>query len=94
MVVRAVVWRGLSIDLGLLLIWKRVSSQMELGREKPYCLIRASRSTSACSVSRFRGLGILIIFVGADSSRLNQSENSDLLPKSFSSCSLITRAAE
>lgn len=56
-------------------------------------MILASKPTRFSSSSIFRGLGTLMTFLGADSSRVNQSENSDLFAKSLRSPSLIVRAA-
>ena len=59
-----------------------------------HIFIRASSSTIFSSAWMLFGWGSLIIFVcGTTSSRLNQSENSDLFPKSFKSCSVMTRAS-
>jgi hypothetical protein len=90
-----VVSLGLSIDPALLEVCK--SGQRPLKRIGifTYNLSLTSSPIRFSSNSTFRGLGFLMTIVGgrADSSRLNQSENSDLFAKSFSKDSLIIRAA-
>jgi hypothetical protein len=93
-VVRVEVLRELSISLFLLLICKlRLAYCQETVHQNAYSLILASNPTRFSSSSVFRGLGILMTFLGAVSSRVNQSENSDLFAKSLRSPSLIVRAA-
>ncbi len=89
-----VVSLGLSIDPALLEVCKGQHPFKRVGNFT-YNLSLTSSPTRFSSNSTFRGLGFLITFVGgrADSSRLNQSENSDLFAKSFSKDSLIIRAA-
>jgi len=86
---------GLSIDPALLEVCKSGQRQFKRIGNFTYNLSLTSSPTRFSSNSTFRGLGFLITFVGgrADSSRLNQSEKSDLFAKSFSNDSLIIRAA-
>jgi len=94
-VTREAVLQELSTDHVLLADWKNQVSAFvhETVLQSTYSLILASNPTRFSSSSIFRGLGFLTTFVGRESSRLNQSENSDLFEKSFSSASVIMRAA-
>lgn len=93
-VVRVEVSQELSISPFLLLICKLKSVHCQaMLHQSAYNLILASNPTRFSSSSVFRGLGILMTFRGAVSSRVNQSENSDLFAKSLRSPSLIVRAA-
>jgi hypothetical protein len=94
--VRAVVSPGLSIDPVLLEVCNFGQHTIRNMGNSTYNLSLASNPTRFSSNSIFRGLGFLMTFVGggADSSGLNQSENSDLFAKSFSNDSLIIRAVE
>lgn len=93
-VVRVEVSQELSISLFLLLICELRSVYCQtILHLNAYNLILASNPTRFSSSSVFRGLGILMTFLGAVSSRVNQSENSDLFAKSLRSPSLIVRAA-
>jgi hypothetical protein len=94
--VKAEVSLGPSIDPVLLEVYGFGQHAFIYEVKFAYNLSLASNPTRFSSNSIFRGLGFLMTFVGggADSSRLNQSENSDLFAKSFSNDSLIIRAAK